>query len=109
MAEAAAVLCPVRWDEPFGLVAAESQATGTPVVGYRRGALPEVVADGVTGALVAEGDVQGAASALAGAPGLDRGAIRRHAEETLGLDAMVDAYERLSVELAAQPARGGVR
>jgi glycosyltransferase involved in cell wall biosynthesis len=107
MAAAAAVLCPVRWDEPFGLVAAEAQAAGTPVVGYRRGALPEVVADGTTGALVEEGDVAAAARALAAARSLDRPAIRRHAEATLSLRAMVDAYERLSLAVAGAAAPTG--
>ena len=48
---AAALLCPVRWEEPFGLVAAEAMACGTPVIATRRGALPELVEDGVTGFL----------------------------------------------------------
>jgi glycosyltransferase involved in cell wall biosynthesis len=109
MAAAAAVLCPVRWEEPFGLVAAEAQATGTPVVGYRRGALGEVVVDGVTGALVAEGDAAAAAAALAEAGSFDRGAVRRHAERDLALDDMVDGYEELSLELelGVVPSRRG--
>src|SRR6516164_2624286 len=49
MARAAVVLCPSRWDEPFGLAAAEAQACGTPVVAFRRGGLSEVIVDGVTG------------------------------------------------------------
>ena len=106
MGAARAVLCPVQWDEPFGLVAAESQAAGTPVVGYRRGALGEVVREGVTGVLVEEGDVEAAARALAAVGSFDRSAVRRHAEEHLGLGAMVDAYERLSADLAAD---AGVR
>jgi len=48
---ASALLCPVRWEEPFGLVAAEAMACGTPVIAIRRGALPELVEDGVTGFL----------------------------------------------------------
>src|SRR6266700_655721 len=47
MARAAVVLCPSRWDEPFGLAAAEAQACGTPVVAFRRGGLSEIVVDGV--------------------------------------------------------------
>ena len=58
MARAAVVLCPAQWEEPFGMVAAEAQACGTPVVAFRRGALAEVIVDGVTGFLVAPGDVE---------------------------------------------------
>ncbi|HEV3486034.1 MAG TPA: glycosyltransferase, partial [Vicinamibacterales bacterium] len=56
MVESAVLLMPIRWDEPFGLVAAEAQMVGCPVAGYRRGALPEVVQDGVGGALVPADD-----------------------------------------------------
>jgi len=99
MAAAAAVLCPIHWDEPFGLVAAEAQAAGTPVIGYRRGALPEVVRDGVTGALAPEGERGTAAHALADAGSFDRRAIRRHAEDHLDLAGAVAWYEALSEEL----------
>src|SRR4029077_3807605 len=51
MARAAVVLCPSRWDEPFGLAAAEAQACGTPVVAFRRGGLGEVIVDEETGFL----------------------------------------------------------
>ena len=64
MARAAVVLCPARWDEPFGLAAAEAQACGTPVVAFRRGGLGEVIADGVTGSLVPPDDVRAAAEAV---------------------------------------------
>ena len=50
LGDAAALLMPIEWDEPFGLVMAEALACGTPVIGYARGALPEIVADGSTGA-----------------------------------------------------------
>jgi glycosyltransferase involved in cell wall biosynthesis len=95
MAESRAVLCPVRWDEPFGLVAAEAQAAGTPVIGFRRGGLSEVVRDGVTGALVDEGDLTAAARALAAVEAYGREACRRHAEATLRLEATIDAHEDL--------------
>src|SRR5690606_6463924 len=52
MGSAAGLLMPLRWDEPFGLVVAEALAVGTPVIGWRRGALPELIQDGVTGFLV---------------------------------------------------------
>ena len=59
MARAAVVLYPARWDEPFGLAAAEAQACGTPVVAFRRGGLGEVIVDGVTGFLVPPDDIAG--------------------------------------------------
>jgi glycosyltransferase involved in cell wall biosynthesis len=93
MASSRALLCPIAWDEPFGLAAAESQAAGTPVIGFRRGALPEVVEDGVTGALV--DGVEEAVRALADVARFDRTVCRRHAEDHLSLDATLDAHEKL--------------
>jgi glycosyltransferase involved in cell wall biosynthesis len=95
MARVAVVLCPSRWDEPFGLAAAEAQACGTPVVAFRRGGLSEVIMDGVTGFLVPPGDVAAFAEAVARAPGLSRAACRKHAESRLDLDVSLDAHERL--------------
>jgi glycosyltransferase involved in cell wall biosynthesis len=92
MAGAEAVLVPSHWEEPFGLVAAEAQAAGTPVVGYARGALGEVIADGETGWLVAPGDIQGAVEAVSRVGRLDRAACRARVEERFSLDAMLDAY-----------------
>jgi len=95
MATAEAVLCPAMWDEPFGLIAAEAQAAGTPVVAFRRGGLPEVVDDGVTGFLVVPGDIAAAAAALCQVRRLSRRSCRRHAEVALDLDPVLDAHERL--------------
>ena len=95
MARAAVVLCPSRWDEPFGLAAAEAQACGTPVVAFRRGGLSEVIVDGLTGLLVAADDVAAFAEAVARAPGLSRAACREHAEDRLDLELSLDAHERL--------------
>jgi len=95
MARAAVVLCPSRWDEPFGLAAAEAQACGTPVVAFRRGGLSEVIVDGVTGLLVPADDVAAFAEAVSRAPGLSRTACRKHAEDRLDLDLSLDAHERL--------------
>ena len=93
MAGAAAVLCPVQWDEPFGLVACEAQATGTPVIGYARGGLPEVVANGETGYLVGPGDVSAAANAVAQVGLIDRARCRARVAEHFTLDHMLDAHE----------------
>ena len=100
MSRSCALLCPVAWDEPFGLTAAEAQAAGTPVVAFRRGALGEVVADGVTGALVR--DVPGATRALAAVARFDRRACRAHAQRALSLDTMLDAHEELYRRLVAR-------
>src|SRR5262249_23475091 len=51
LGQAAALLMPVDWEEPFGIVMAEALACGTPVVGFARGAVPEVIRDGVNGFL----------------------------------------------------------
>jgi glycosyltransferase involved in cell wall biosynthesis len=100
MARAAAVLCPARWEEPFGMVAAEAQACGTPVVAFRRGALDEVIVDGVTGFLVAPDDLRAAAEAVGSAAALSRRACREHAETNLDIERSLDAHEQLYGRLA---------
>lgn len=110
MARAAVVLFPARWDEPFGMAAAEAQACGTPVVAFRRGALAEVIADGVTGFLVPPGDIQAAAGAARKTAGISRRACREHAERHLDLERSLDAHEwlyRRMVSEGARPAGGG--
>ncbi|HEX2766220.1 MAG TPA: glycosyltransferase [Candidatus Limnocylindria bacterium] len=106
MARSAVLLMPIAWDEPFGLVAAEAQMAGCPVVAYRRGALPEVVPHAVGGWLVDPGEEAGLVDAVRSARTLDRRAIRERARRELGVDRMVDAYER---ELLATAARGTAR
>ena len=95
MARAAVVLCPARWDEPFGLAAAEAQACGTPVVAFSRGGLGEVIANGVSGFLVPPDDVRAAAEAVSKVAGISRAACRDHAEGQLDLELSLDAHERL--------------
>ena len=109
MARAQVVLCPANWEEPFGMVAAEAQACGTPVVAFRRGALGEVVVDGATGYLVEPGDHVGAAKAADMARSLSRHACRRHAEGELDIELSLDAHEHLYERLvgAGVGARAG--
>ena len=92
-AASVAVVTPL-WDEPYGLVAAEALASGTPVAGYARGGLPEVVGPHA-GILVRPGDVAALADAIRRAVQLDRAAVRRHAEAHCDAETMIDAYERL--------------
>jgi glycosyltransferase involved in cell wall biosynthesis len=75
---ASALLMPILWEEPFGLVMAEAMACGTPVIGFRRGAVPEVVADGDTGFVV--DTVEEMASAVARLPAVSRAACRARVE-----------------------------
>src|SRR5712692_7830376 len=95
MGDAASLAMPVHWDEPFGLVAIEAQAAGAPVVGYRRGGLPEVVRDGVTGFLVEPGDEAALVAAVARAGKIERAACRRHVAESFPLSRMLELHERL--------------
>ncbi len=94
-----AVVTP-EWDEPYGLVAAEAMACGTPVAAYARGALPELV-DEDTGRLATPGDVASLAGAISTASRLDRDVVRRTAELRFGKHRMVDDYEQLYLDLVA--------
>jgi glycosyltransferase involved in cell wall biosynthesis len=107
MARAAVVLCPARWEEPFGMVAAEAQACGTPVVAFRRGALGEVIRDGLTGCLVEPDDLGAATEAVARAAGLSRTRCREHAERHLDLELSLDAHEQLYARVAGTAAIAG--
>ncbi|MDE3100901.1 MAG: glycosyltransferase [Chloroflexota bacterium] len=99
MGVSAALLLPVRWDEPFGLVAVEAQAAGTPVVTFARGGLVELVADGRTGFLVETDDEDAFVAAIRRIGGIDRAACRRNAERWT-IARMLDAHERLYARLA---------
>jgi glycosyltransferase involved in cell wall biosynthesis len=101
MARSAVTVCAVRWEEPFGLVAAEAQMAGCPVAAYRRGALPEVVEDGVSGVLAAPDDLGQLQEAVVRCLALDRAAVRRSAQQRLRLQSMLDAYEYALSEVAA--------
>lgn len=100
MAGTAVTVCAVRWDEPFGLVAAEAQMAGCPVAGYRRGALPEVVEGGVGGILVDPDDIDALSGAIRDCLTLDRQLVRASARRRLGLEAALDRYEVALAEAA---------
>jgi glycosyltransferase involved in cell wall biosynthesis len=107
LAAARAVLCPIDWDEPFGLVAAEAQAAGTPVVAFARGGLTEIVDHGVTGFLVEPGNVTAAVAAVGSVEALDRQRCRQHAVDDLNLDTCVAGYEALYASVLAARAEPG--
>jgi len=90
LGSAAALLHPISFAEPFGLSVVEAMACGTPVVAYRRGSMPEVVDEGVTGFLA--DDVTGAVAAIERAVRLDRAAVRERAASRFGVDRMVTEY-----------------
>jgi glycosyltransferase involved in cell wall biosynthesis len=96
----AATLVTPDWDEPYGLVAAESLSCGTPVLAFARGGLPEIVSE-ETGALVDAGDLQAAADRLERVTRLSRQAARAHAVEHCSVDTMLDRYVARYEELAA--------
>jgi glycosyltransferase involved in cell wall biosynthesis len=95
MARAAVVLCPARWDEPFGMAAAEAQACGTPVVAFKRGGLGEMIADGVSGFLVVPDDLRAAVDSVRRVTRISRSACRGHAEHNLDLERSLDVHEQL--------------
>ncbi len=97
LGQAAALVVPIQWDEPFGVVFIEALACGTPVVSCARGALPEIVRDGVEGFL--GNSVGELASAVARLREIDRQACRRRVEECFSTERIVDTYEKLYQEL----------
>jgi glycosyltransferase involved in cell wall biosynthesis len=100
LGEAAALLFPIAWDEPFGLVVVEALAAGTPVIGMRRASVPELVDHGETG-FVAD-DADGLAMGVGQLHAIDRGHCRRVAERRFGVARMLDELEdrmRETIEL----------
>jgi glycosyltransferase involved in cell wall biosynthesis len=100
LADAAALLMPVAWDEPFGIVMAEAMACGTPVIGLNRGAVPEVIADGITGFVVET--VAEMAAAVARLPAIARAACRARVERLYSDTAIVEGYLQLYAELTGR-------
>src|SRR3954471_1465316 len=99
LAGAAALLFPIHWPEPFGLVMIEAMACGTPVIAYRSGSVPEVIEDGVTGFICET--VAEMVEAVPRIGELDRTACRRRVERLYSAAAMADGYERVYAALTA--------
>jgi glycosyltransferase involved in cell wall biosynthesis len=90
LGQAYALLFPIDWPEPFGLVMAEAMACGTPVIAYRRGSVPEIIEEGVTGFIV--DDMEEAVRAAEQIPTLDRWRCRRRFEERFSATRMARDY-----------------
>jgi glycosyltransferase involved in cell wall biosynthesis len=100
LGDARALLFPIDWPEPFGLVLIESMACGTPVLAFDNGAVREVVDPGVTGYVV--GSVGEAVCKIGGVLALDRGQVRRRFEERFSVTRMTQDYVRLYTALLEQ-------
>jgi glycosyltransferase involved in cell wall biosynthesis len=93
-----AMLMPLMWEEPFGIVMAEALACGTPVIGLRRGSVPEIIQEGVNGFVCDAIDQM--VTAVGRIAEIDRCECRRIAEDKFSDRVIVDGYERLYRELA---------
>ncbi len=97
---ASALIFPIQWDEPFGLVMIEAMACGTPVVGVKRGSVGEVVTEGVTG--YSGATPEALIPLVSAAVRLDRRKVREVAEARFGYKQMVSSYVELYRKLALQ-------
>lgn len=96
--EAKALLYPIEWEEPFGLVVAEAMACGTPVIAYRRGSMPELIEDGKTG-FVVDSDIDKLVQAMEAVDKIDRAHVRKRTEERFSKEIMTENYEKTYHEL----------
>lgn len=101
---ARALLFPIQWEEPFGIVMIEAMACGTPVIAYNRGSVAEVVDSGITGFYA--GSLEELVSLVPQALALDRNTVREHAKQRFSHEQMVDDYVQLYRSLLGQPAEG---
>jgi len=88
-----ALLFPILWEEPFGLVIIEANACGTPVIAINRGSVAEIIKDGVNGFIV-ENEAQ-MIKAMERVEGIDRVKCREYAKKHFSLEKMVEGYERV--------------
>jgi len=87
-----ALLYPLRWEEPFGLIMTEAMAGGTPVIAFNHGSVPELIKDGVTGFIVKT--IPEMIRAIKKIDTIDRRACREWVEQKFTTETMVDGYER---------------
>lgn len=99
LGEAKAMLNPILWEEPFGLVMTEAQAVGTPVIAFDRGAAPELIIHGKTGFLVDTIDQM--VEKIKQVDAIDRKTCRTHVEEKFTVESMIKGYEQAYTEVVA--------
>lgn len=114
---ARALLFPLQWEEPFGLIMTEAMSCGTPVIAYNRGSVSELVEDGVTGFVIDPDDedrpkkgsfvikkqgVDGLIEAIKRVEEIDRVACRNHVEAHFGIDSMVQGYEHMYEKILSE-------
>jgi glycosyltransferase involved in cell wall biosynthesis len=97
LGNALALLFPIDWPEPFGLVMIEAMATGTPVIGWGKGSVPKVIDEGVTGFVV--DSIEGALRAVGQLGGLDRSTVRQQFEARFTVSQMTLKYLAVYEEL----------
>jgi glycosyltransferase involved in cell wall biosynthesis len=97
---AIALLVPIDWPEPFGLVMIEAMACGTPVIAFNRGSVPEIVEHGVTGMIV--DDEASAVAAIPRVASMSRAAVRRSFEQRFTAERMAEDYLALYRRLAVR-------
>ena len=108
LSRARAVLFPIDWDEPFGLVMVEAMACGTPVIATPRGSVPELLVDGQTGFIVSVERYPGeAAAALRRVDEIDPAACRARVQERFSGEAMVSGYEAVFERVLSSAAAPG--
>ena len=96
---AMALLLPIDWPEPFGLVMIEAMACGTPTIAYRAGSVPEIIDDGITGFIVR--DEAGAVAAVDRLGELDRAEVRKQFETRFTVQRMAEDYVQLYQRMEA--------
>jgi glycosyltransferase involved in cell wall biosynthesis len=107
MGRTRALLVPAGWDEPFSLEMAEAAACGAPVIAFRHGSASELVLDGITGRLVAPGDIDAMAAAVDEVATFDPLDCRAWAEGRFSARRMVRRYLRIYEELASHAGTNG--
>jgi glycosyltransferase involved in cell wall biosynthesis len=93
LGQAIAIVVPIEWDEPFGIVFAEALACGTPIISCPRGALPEIVRQGIDGFLI--DSIEDGVAAVGKLLNIDRSNCRQRVEQLFSADAVVRQYEQL--------------